>query len=373
MSAAATATASEAAAYGGVGMSKSGALQPQPPHGAAAAVRLAYTHDGIAVYKHTPPPPVYQTPAAVAAPSPPVRGNGGAPASAEQHKRKRGRPRKYAVTDVPLAVVPPSPPKAAAAAGASAAQSPATPTLPPGFSSGLAAYGGAAASQPAPRQAPPASGRVLPHKKRGRPPGSGNKQQQRPQHKKAAAPGSSVIGLKPSVITVQVGEDVVSRVMSFTKNGWAVCVLSANGAVSNMTLRQAGSSGATTVNYEGHFEILSLSGSYLLSESVGLSSRAGGLSVSLAGPDGRVLGGGVAGPLNAATPVQVVIGSFLADVKKGHKQAMPSGAPYPGVSTPTSRGTPSGSSGGPGSPLNQSASGSFNTSNQQALADFPWR
>ncbi len=71
--------------------------------------------------------------------------------------------------------------------------------------------------------------------------------------------------------------------------------------------------------------------------------------------------------------VQVVIGSFLADVKKGHKQAMPSGAPYPGVSTPTSRGTPSGSSGGPGSPLNQSASGSFNTSNQQALADFPWR
>jgi hypothetical protein len=124
---------------------------------------------------------------------------------------------------------------------------------------------------------------------------------------------------------------------------------------------------------QGHFEILSLSGSYLLSESVGLSSRAGGLSVSLAGPDGRVLGGGVAGPLNAATPVQVVIGSFLADVKKGHKQAMPSGAPYPGVSTPTSRGTPSGSSGGPGSPLNQSASGSFNTSNQQALADFPWR
>uniref|UniRef100_A0A0E0LB41 AT-hook motif nuclear-localized protein n=1 Tax=Oryza punctata TaxID=4537 RepID=A0A0E0LB41_ORYPU len=317
------ATASEAAAYGGVGMSKNGVLQPQPPHG-ATGVRLAYTHDGTA----------------------------------------------YAVTDVPLAVVPPSPPKAAVAG---AAQSPVTPTLPPGFSSGLAACGGAAASQPAPRQAPPASGRVLPHKKRGRPPGSGNKQQQRALHKKAAAPGSSVIGLKPNIITVQVGEDVVSRVMSFTKNGWAVCVLSANGAVSNMTLRQAGSSGATTVNYEGHFEILSLSGSYLLSESDGLSSRTGGLSVSLAGPDGRVLGGGVAGPLNAATPVQVVIGSFLADVKKGPKQAVPGGAPYPGMSTPTSRGTPSGSSGGPGSPQNQSASGSFNTSNQQALADFPWR
>lgn len=34
-------------------------------------------------------------------------------------------------------------------------------------------------------------------------------------------------------------------------------------------------------------------------------SRSGGLSVSLAGPDGRVLGGGLAGMLVAAGPVQV--------------------------------------------------------------------
>lgn len=37
--------------------------------------------------------------------------------------------------------------------------------------------------------------------------------------------------------------------MSFSRNGWAVCILSANGAVSNVTLRQAASSGAT-VTYE---------------------------------------------------------------------------------------------------------------------------
>lgn len=37
----------------------------------------------------------------------------------------------------------------------------------------------------------------------------------------------------------------------------------------------------------------------------GQHSRTGGLSVSLAGPDGRVLGGGVAGLLTAASPVQV--------------------------------------------------------------------
>lgn len=58
---------------------------------------------------------------------------------------------------------------------------------------------------------------------------------------------------------------------------------------------------------QGRFEILSLSGSFLLSENGGQRSRTGGLSVSLSGPDGRVLGGGVAGLLTAASPVQVCI------------------------------------------------------------------
>ena len=56
---------------------------------------------------------------------------------------------------------------------------------------------------------------------------------------------------------------------------------------------------------QGRFEILSLSGSFLLSEDGGQRSRTGGLSVSLSDPDGRVLGGGVAGLLTAASPVQV--------------------------------------------------------------------
>ena len=62
---------------------------------------------------------------------------------------------------------------------------------------------------------------------------------------------------------------------------------------------------------QGSFEILSLAGSYLLSESSGMSSRTGGLSVSLSGPDGRVLGGAVAGPLTAASPVQVQLFFWL--------------------------------------------------------------
>lgn len=41
------------------------------------------------------------------------------------------------------------------------------------------------------------------------------------------------------------------------------------------------------------------------SDTGGTRSRSGGMSVSLAGADGRVVGGGVAGLLIAASPVQV--------------------------------------------------------------------
>jgi len=165
----------------------------------------------------------------------------------------------------------------------------------------------------------------------------------------------------------------VSRAMSFSGNGWAVCILTANGAVSNVTLRQGDSSGGT-VTYEGSFEILSLAGSYLLSESSGMSSRTGGLSVSLSGPDGRVLGGAVAGPLTAASPVQVVIGSFLSD---GKLELDPGSTPdktvfggFPTASSPSSRGTES--SGGHGSPPNPAAS--FNTGSQPSFPNFPtWK
>jgi hypothetical protein len=62
---------------------------------------------------------------------------------------------------------------------------------------------------------------------------------------------------------------------------------------------------------QGRFEIISLSGSFLLAEDGDTRSRTGGLSVALAGSDGRVLGGCVAGQLTAATPVQVLLVVFF--------------------------------------------------------------
>ncbi|KAJ8443793.1 hypothetical protein Cgig2_017274 [Carnegiea gigantea] len=116
----------------------------------------------------------------------------------------------------------------------------------------------------------------------------------------------------PHIITVNAGEDVTMKVISFSQQGpRAICILSANGVISSVTLRQPDSSGGT-LTYEGRFEILSLTGSFMPSESGGIRNRAGGMSVSLASPDGRVVGGGVAGLLVAASPVQIVVGSFLA-------------------------------------------------------------
>ncbi|KAF5451580.1 hypothetical protein F2P56_026673 [Juglans regia] len=144
---------------------------------------------------------------------------------------------------------------------------------------------------------------------RGRPPGTGRKQQLASFGEWLS--GSAGMGFTPHIITIAIGEDIATKIMSFSQLGpRALCVLSANGAVSTVTLRQPSMSGGT-VTYEGRFEILCLSGSYLLTESGGSRHRTGGLSVSLASPDGRVIGGGVGGLLIAASVVQVIVGSFM--------------------------------------------------------------
>ncbi|KAK3034193.1 hypothetical protein RJ639_034333 [Escallonia herrerae] len=313
-------------------------------------VRLGFGADGAAVYQ-----PIVTHPNSSPSPTPTYQpagtaggvgggGNGSAvpptamagqmsvnPGTGEV-KRKRGRPRKYGL-DGPV--------KSPAAAGQTG-----------GFSS-------------------PAAGK----KARGRPPGSGRKQ----QLTAATATGSAGVGFIPHVITVKVGEDVLAKLMSFSQNNTrAICILSANGAISNVTLRQAATSGGT-VTYEGRFEILSLSGSFLLSDAGGQRSRTGGLSVSLAGPDGCVLGGGVAGLLTAASPVQVIVGSFIAGQKQPKlRQAEVSAtstklvAGASAAGSPPSRATVSESSGGPGSPLNQSTGACNNNSNTQGVANMPW-
>ncbi|KAL9448823.1 hypothetical protein AB3S75_010875 [Citrus x aurantiifolia] len=332
-------------------------MTSQPP-ASIQSMRLAFSADGTAVYKPiTATSPTYQPSGA--------GGDGAIPqaqglnvmnmgSGSEPMKRKRGRPRKYGPDGTMSLALVPSPSSVTTATG--------------GTGSGLSSPGGGPLSPDSIK------------KSRGRPPGSGSGK----KHQLEAL-GSAGVGFTPHVITVKAGEDVSSKIMSFSQNGpRAVCILSANGAISNVTLRQAATSGGT-VTYEGRFEILSLSGSFLLSESSGQRSRTGGLSVSLSGPDGRVLGGSVAGLLTAATPVQVVVGSFLADGRKESKSShrmeslpvppklAPGGQPA-GQCSPPSRGTLSESSGGPGSPLNHSTGACNNNHLPQGMAaSIPWK
>ncbi|OMO77253.1 hypothetical protein CCACVL1_15130 [Corchorus capsularis] len=264
-------------------------------------------------------------------------------------KKKRGRPRKYAPDgNIALLQLAPTTPISSNSANHGGGDS-----VGLGSSSG----GGGAASEP------PAK------RNRGRPPGSGKRQID-------ALGGVGGVGFTPHVITVNTGEDIAAKIVAFSQQGpRTVCILSANGAICNVTLRQPATSGGT-VTYEGRFEIISLSGYFLLSENNdGGRSRSGGLSVSLAGADGRVLGGGVAGMLTAASPVQVIVGSFIADgnkkqnadiLKTGHSMLTPNmlsfGGPGTTSSPPSQGGGSSESSDENGSsPLNR-GSGFYNNS-----------
>ncbi|CAN6335533.1 unnamed protein product [Urochloa humidicola] len=155
-------------------------------------------------------------------------------------------------------------------------------------------------------------------RRRGRPRGSGRRQILATLGEwYALSAGGS---FTPHVIIVGTGEDVAARIMSFSQKGpRSICILSANGLISNVTLRQPDSSGST-FTYEGRFEILQLMGSFTMAEEG--RRRTGGLSVSLAGPDGRVVGGVVAGMLRAASPIQVIVGSFLPNSLKQHQRRM---------------------------------------------------
>ncbi len=140
-------------------------------------------------------------------------------------------------------------------------------------------------------------------KPRGRPPGSKNKP--KPPIIITRDNGNA---MRPHVLEVAGGCDVGESVATFARRRQrGVCVMSASGTVSNVTLRQPTTPGAT-VTFHGRFEIISLSGAYLPPPAPAPTT---GFTVSLAGAAGQVLGGNVVGTLTAAGPVLVVVASFV--------------------------------------------------------------
>ncbi|XAR70395.1 hypothetical protein NMG60_11027239 [Bertholletia excelsa] len=137
---------------------------------------------------------------------------------------------------------------------------------------------------------------------RGRPTGSKNKPKP-----PIIITRDSANALRTHVMEVADGCDVAESVAAFARRRQrGVCILSGNGAVANVTLRQPASAGAV-VTLHGRFEILSLAGSFLPPPA---PPAASGLTVYLAGGQGQVVGGGVVGALVASGPVMIMAASF---------------------------------------------------------------
>ncbi|XP_027337540.1 AT-hook motif nuclear-localized protein 15-like [Abrus precatorius] len=137
---------------------------------------------------------------------------------------------------------------------------------------------------------------------RGRPPGSKNKPKP-----PIVITKESPNALRSHVLEITTGSDVVESIAAFAnRRHRGVSVLSGSGIVTNVTLRQPAAPGGI-ITLHGRFEILSLSGAFLPSPS---PPGATGLTVYLAGGQGQVVGGAVAGSLVASGPVMVIAATF---------------------------------------------------------------
>ncbi|CAI9089038.1 OLC1v1023527C1 [Oldenlandia corymbosa var. corymbosa] len=138
---------------------------------------------------------------------------------------------------------------------------------------------------------------------RGRPAGSKNKPKP-----PIIITRDSANALRAHAMEVNSGCDVNESLVSFARRKQrGICVLSATGCVTNVTLRQPASSGAI-VTLHGRFEILSLLGSVLPPPA---PQGVAGLTIYLAGPQGQVVGGAVVGALIASGPVVIMAATFM--------------------------------------------------------------
>ncbi|KAK6785286.1 hypothetical protein RDI58_018741 [Solanum bulbocastanum] len=138
---------------------------------------------------------------------------------------------------------------------------------------------------------------------RGRPAGSKNKPKP-----PIIITRDSANALRAHAMEVNSGCDVNESLVNFARRKQrGICVLSATGYVTNVTLRQPATSGSI-VTLHGRFEILSILGSVLPPPA---PPGVTGLTIYLAGAQGQVIGGGLVGALIASGPVVIMAATFM--------------------------------------------------------------
>ncbi|CAH9086274.1 unnamed protein product [Cuscuta europaea] len=178
---------------------------------------------------------------------------------------------------------------------------------------------------------------------RGRPAGSKNKPKP-----PIIITRDSANSLRTHLMEIADGCDVMDSVAAFARmRQRGVCVLSGNGIVTNVTLRQpASTASAAVITLHGRFEILSLSGSFLPPPA---PPSATGLSIYLAGGQGQVVGGSVVGALLAAGPVVIMAASF----SNAAYERLPLDEDEPQYQQGGGMGSPAAAGGGPQPQLHQ--------------------
>lgn len=141
---------------------------------------------------------------------------------------------------------------------------------------------------------------------RGRPPGSKNKP--KPPLIITREPE---LAMSPHILEVPGGIDLVESIARFShRKNTGLCVLTGSGSVANVTLRQPSATPGATVTFHGRFDILSLSATFIPHPPETSPLVPNGFSISLAGPQGQIVGGLVVGRLLAAGTVFVIAASF---------------------------------------------------------------
>ncbi|CAA2981225.1 AT-hook motif nuclear-localized 17-like [Olea europaea subsp. europaea] len=138
---------------------------------------------------------------------------------------------------------------------------------------------------------------------RGRPPGSKNKPKTPVIITQDSEPSMS-----PYVLEISDNTDIVEAVTRFCrKRNMGLCVLHGNGVVANVSLKQPSSTPGAVVTFHGHFNILSISATVLPGN---IPAMDDGFKISLAGPQGQVVGGLVVGPLLSAGTNYLIASTF---------------------------------------------------------------
>jgi hypothetical protein len=153
---------------------------------------------------------------------------------------------------------------------------------------------------------------------RGRPVGSKNKPKP-----PICITRESDSAMKTIAIEIPLGGDIIKTVADVAlSRRIGICILSCSGAVANVSFLASASSHAhaSTYTLHGRFNILSLSATFLINPIAPPPSQPSSsslpspmklpITITIAGANGQVMGGKVAGALIAASPVVVVAMTF---------------------------------------------------------------